>query len=78
MSQYTNIEGEEGRKVDFYMEIGMDAAHSYFSHATVEDVVGAIEACEDHWPSEKLDQLIGRLAAMASEGRRREGLLLAN
>jgi hypothetical protein len=67
VTQFTSLpEGEEGRLVDFFMEIGMDATNTFFKNANVNDVISAIEAQEDRWPPSKLRELASRLHNMAS------------
>jgi hypothetical protein len=63
-------EGEEGRKVDLFMTMALDALDSFFRNASPKDVAGIIEALEGYWPPPKLDELSNILEDMAIERRR--------
>jgi hypothetical protein len=65
MSAYTSIEDpREARAVDFIMEIGMSASNAFWNHATVDDVTGGMESCEEAWPLTKLIELRDALQDM--------------
>ena len=69
MSAFTSIENPvEGRKVDFFMEVGMDASNTFFRNATVDDVIDAIEATEDQWPTDRVLELASRLTSLVNGG----------
>jgi hypothetical protein len=58
MSNLTSIKDpEEGRNVDFLMYIGMAASAEFWRNANVDDVLGALESCDNEWPLQKLIEL---------------------
>jgi hypothetical protein len=59
-------EGEEARKVDLHMEAALDFQTSWWKNARITDVTGAIEACEEQWPAERLLELSHCLHDMAT------------
>jgi hypothetical protein len=60
MGLYTSLpEGtEEARKVDFFVDIALEAITSFFKNATNSDVLDALDGAEDKWPAERLAALI--------------------